>query len=312
MDTNTISDSSRLALLEEVSRLELCKMIDILNHAKIQFLIIKGSAFAYSHYTKPWDRPRLDSDLWISPLQIEQASTLLKDSGFTLLPTNHGTLVHTQMIFYSTDRRGHKHYFDLHWGLLNPVFFRSLLSFSEAWNESQFLPQLHPNARTLSDRHHFLHACCHWVGHHFIDPSPKWEKDIELLCAGKSSDWWIETQNLLIHKKVAAIAVAILNTVSEKHSLKIPVEVLIRLNAISGEVSNYFLQSDRNRWRDFVFDMKCLPNHQMRLRLLQEHLFPSSDYIYAVAGSKSKFEIFYFYLARILKGFKKLSSVSRP
>lgn len=309
---DSYADTARQALLEVVSQRQLVHFLDLMNLHKIPCLVLKGSALAYSLYPEPWLRPRLDNDIWISKESLESLVQVLTASGYKKIPSNHGTLVHTQMTYFSTDPQGRDHFFDIHWQILNPVRFRSVLNFSEAWSESLAVPALHPAARTLSHRHHLLLCCCHWVGHHFLSPSPIWESDIELLSKNQSTEWWASVTALFIERKVACIGAAALEFCKDSKGIEIPSFVFKKLQEISDEPANYFLRPDRNRWRDLLHDISSFPDYRSKIKLLKEHLFPSAEYISTLTGSNSRSRFFIFYFLRIFKGFKKLGSVTRP
>ena len=312
IETDTHAENARQALLELVSQRQLGQFLDLMNCHKIPCLLLKGSALAYSLYPEPWLRPRLDNDIWIAPESRESLVQVLTAAGYKKIPSNHGTLVHTQMTYYSTDQQGRNHFFDIHWQILNPVLFRSLLNFSESWSESLILPQLHSSAQTLSHRHHLLLCCCHWVGHHFLAPSPQWESDIELLSKDQSTDWWASVTTLFIERKVACLGLAVLSFCQTSKGIKIPSFVFEQWEKISEESANYFLQSHRNRWRDLRHDISSFPDYRSKIQLLKEHLFPSAEYISTLTGSNSRAKFFIFYFIRIFRGFKKLGSVTRP
>ena len=290
------------ALLEEVHRRELVRFLECLQSQECSVLIMKGTALAYSKYGEPSDRPRLDTDVWIRPSQVQSVKTTLQKGGFHYYPTNHGTLVHTQMVFYSIDRSGQKHYFDVHWHPFNPVLLRDVLTFEEAWATSEKLNLSGFVSRRPADFHQVLLSCAHWAGHHFLSPSPIWIQDLVVLTEDKDELWWKSLVQLFKAKGLSAMGGQIFAYCRTQGLSKIPEFVIPSLlKDCAGEKSRYFLRPDRNRLRDLLFDLKCLPTWRLKIQLLKEHLFPDSEYLRGASP-----------ILRILKGLKKLTSISRP
>ena len=69
----------------DISRVQtevLCEIVEALDRAGIEHLVLKGAALAHLIYPSPELRPMRDLDLLVAPHDARQAQTLLRDLGF--------------------------------------------------------------------------------------------------------------------------------------------------------------------------------------------------------------------------------------
>ena len=304
-------DKRAKALIEELHLQELRRLLAALAEASVPVLITKGTALAYSLYSEPFLRERFDTDLFISHRDVEKAFAALTKAGFTKVNSN--SEVHRQAVFTVTDRRGIRHAFDIHWAPLTPIALSKILDFDQAFAASVAIPSVSETARRLNDIDSLILACVHWAGHHFLEPDPRWIADITLLCEGKSQKWWLEAEAAFKAKKVASIGAATLKLAKEEAHAQIPDSVISSLESVEDETdAKYFLSESRTKFKDFIWDVRCLHTTSEKLKFIHSHLFPPAEYMNSKYGSTTGVRRIFNQINRIVRGAPKLKSKTRP
>ena len=156
---SAIRDATRFEIaVEAIRRQELAGLLADLASAGVRGLLLKGAHLAYSHYPHPWLRPRLDTDLLVSPRDRENADRLLRAAGYRPGTAFGGEFVTHQFQYRRTNRYGLEDIIDLHWKIANPHVFADALRFEELHAESIGIDALGPDARGVSPAHALIIA----------------------------------------------------------------------------------------------------------------------------------------------------------
>ena len=131
------------ALWEATHRSPLGEVLDHFAAAGVRSLVLKGTALAYSVWTSPADRRRGDTDLFISPKDVERARAILDAAGWQV-----GRRFVFQEVWTRNTGDGFVHVIDLHWRVRDGFTEPGAIAFEACFDRSVALPRLHPKART--------------------------------------------------------------------------------------------------------------------------------------------------------------------
>lgn len=267
-------------------------------------LLLKGAHLAYGWYERPDLRPRIDTDLLVAASACDAVNRILLGIGYD--PPSHatGTLLTYQAAYRKRRNQLLIHVFDVHWRIANPQAFGTVLSFEELVRAAVPVPQLGSGARALSAADALLLACVHRVAHHFDSNRLIWLYDIHLIASGLPADGWEHFLSLVEQRKVAAVCRRSLERTIDRFYTQIPRAVLddprLRLSAIAEPTAAYL--TPRRHVHNIVNDLQALPTWRARLRLVREHLFPSSRYMREVYGLSSRTPLPFLYAQRAVRG----------
>ena len=274
------------AVIEAVRRQDLLRLLAAFRHARVQCLLIKGAQLAYTHYARPWMRPRFDTDILVPAADCERADTALRGLGYAPSAQVSGALVAHQRQYQRRDRYGRTDFVDLHWKITNPHLFAEALTFDELAAAAQAIPQLGEHASGLSNVHALILACVHRVAHHRNSDLLVWLYDIHLLAGSLNADEraaFLETARV---KRLRSICASGLHIAASNYGTRHPAGWLDRLRPGGDEVepTAAFLQHGMRRVDILWSDLRAVGGWTRKTRLLREHLFPPAAYMRARYG----------------------------
>lgn len=290
-------------LVEEVVRLEVERILDVLTRAGVNPLLFKGTALAYAHYAAPWLRPRLDTDLLIPETQRATARLAMEEAGYRTPTFITGTLVRHQFHYTRVDRTGVPHTYHFHWKVSNRHAFANLLSIEELERYAVPVLKLCPAARTLDSIRALLVACIHRVAHHWDRERLIWCCDVHLLMNAMEERQLDEFVRIASSKGLGPLCAA--EIVRAKDWFKTPVSdaVLDRLTRGGGsESARLFLCGGLRPVDLLLSDLRALPTWLARLRLLREQLFPPADYMLSTHDTSTRALLPALYVHRLATG----------
>lgn len=276
---------------ELVCKRDLDSFCKLLNDNQIPFLVWKGSALAYDLYSDPLLRPRVDTDILISPKQRKNVFALLKANDY--IPQENQQDVLGQVSFIKQINQLTVIY-DVHWQVFAQQSLKSLFAFEELWGERKKLSLL--AAHTVSDEMALILSSVHWVAHHYSYPEPHWIADLQLLSAHRSPIWWQKVQEICEAKKIRHLVHGTLQQAQVESPWEgetLPVEPL-----------QYLLSPARTQWSDFYQDWRSMGWLQ-RFHVFRSHLFPRADYIRQKYQIRFAGFLPFFYFFRIFSGLIK-------
>jgi hypothetical protein len=256
--------------------------LNVLGAAAVATLILKGAALAYTVYSAPYLRPRVDIDLLIARAALERAEGVLIADGWVRGVESDKELAAAQRHYTKSlgPRAGVEH-LDLHWRVVNPVAFARALTFEELRSRAIPIPPLGPAARTLSTGDALVLACLHLSAHH-LDNSVGdgavplvWLLDIHLLISRLDG---IERRRFLdgaTRRNMAAACRRALELTAERFASPAAAALIADLP----EVVNARTDRPVTPMTLLRADLSALPSWRQRATLVREHLFPSMAYM---------------------------------
>lgn len=299
--------SQKLAASDLAAEIELRRLLNELDADGVQVLVIKGSHLAYSHYSRPDLRARIDSDLLVGRTQRDGATRVLAGLGYVPDAKPSGELTATQQLHALTRHGADVHLVDLHWRLASPQVFAHVLRFDELLAASQPIPSLGPRARGPSNVHALLIACMHQVAHHNDEPHKlKWTYDIHLIASRLEAREWDSFLTIIAERGVAAVCREGLSQAARWLHTHVPAWVLsdARLVSHAPERTAEYLRP-RAQARVVLDDLRVLTTWSERSQLMREHLFPSRDYMRSVYAPSSRMPLAAMYVLRALRGARR-------
>ena len=302
-----LPDERSCAVLDMARVSELRTVLERLAHTPgIAPIVFKGAALAHSHYPDPWLRPRLDTDVLISPPHVATALAVFKALGYERAVGTSGALVSSQMALSRVDAFGIDHTFDLHWRIANPHVIASVLTHEGVARRAVQLPAAGPKARAAGDVDALLIACLHRAAHHRDCEELLWIYDIHLIAQRLSPDNWASFVAAARHGRVRALCRRGLTLATDRFASQVPDGVLQALDVEHGESepSSVYLSKTLRLVEILRSDLKVLPARE-RVRLLREHLFPPAAYIRQRYRVTSTTAVACCYMRRIVGGLPK-------
>ncbi|MFN2581993.1 MAG: nucleotidyltransferase family protein [Candidatus Dormibacteria bacterium] len=307
-DAAGLDDERGPAVVDAIRTRELRSVIDAL--AAIDGaapVVFKGAALAHSHYPAPWLRPRLDTDLLISPSHIAGAASALAALGYARAVTIPGALVLSQASFSRTDDVGVEHALDVHWKIANWHVIAAALSHDEIAGRAVPLPVLGPHARAAAGRDALVLACLHRAAHHRDSGELLWIYDIHLIAQRLSADDWTAAVAVARRAEVKALCARGLALAIEWFDAPVPPDVVRALDTradAAAELSAVYLSSDQRLVDGLITDLRALPVRK-RVQLLMQHLFPPPEYMRQRYQTRSRVSIALWYVRRMASGVPK-------
>ena len=267
-------------------------------------IVFKGAALAHSHYPAPWLRPRLDTDIVISPHSVRHSLAALETIGYAHAVSISGELVSSQASLTRIDKFGVEHALDLHWKIANWQVVAAVLSHEEIASRAVALPAAGADARAASDRDALLIACLHRSAHHRDSGELLWLYDLHLLAGRMSAADWTEFVAAARRGKVKALLRRSLSLAIDRFQTHVPGDVLRALDTSADAVrepSAVYLSRDVRLVDGLMSDLRALPPRK-RARLIAEHLFPPANYIRQRYHAHSPLSMAFGYVRRIALG----------
>jgi Uncharacterised nucleotidyltransferase len=274
----------------------------------IPVLLMKGAELAYTHYERPDLRTRVDTDLLVPADSRERVRDVLLSGGYEWPGQFPGGLVMYQEPY--TKRLGGQivHVIDIHWRIANPQVFGAILSFDELAGAAVPVSELGPAARGLSPTHALLLACVHRVAHHFNSDSLIWFYDIHLLASRLDEAEWAQFVELARQRGIAAVCAEGLQRTVHYFPTAIPQSVTVALRegqASTADKTTAAYLEPRRHVQNVIADLRALPKWSTRLRLVKEHLLPSSEYMRGTYAPLSHAPLPLLYVQRAMRGARK-------
>jgi hypothetical protein len=171
---------------------------------------------------------------------------------------------------------------DLHWRIANTEPFAGMLAFDELEAAAVPVPPL--GARALGAVHHLLVSCTHRVAHHVRTPRLVWRYDVHLLAASMDAaelDGFVRLARDRAAGAVSAHELAAARDAFGTRSAAPVSDLCARLQPAVSEPSAAFLSPRGSRAGRVATEVRWQPGWPAKMRLIHQHLFPSSAYMRA-------------------------------
>ena len=276
----------------------------------VPFLVIKGDAIGRTHYPRACLRSRGDTDLFISPTDIDKTIAALENLDFEVFSPIYKS---HQFSGVSTFASGTDVAFDIHWRLLNSAKFARKINFTRAMERSIALTA-QASCRTLCVIDALLLACMHRKGNDNHDENRLvWLYDIHLLVTSMTLPELRECIESAVELNIQAVCLDGLreahrcfNTLSSLNSLgamntakALPPNDLIRRLELAPHPDTLKQRFGESNLGLLCDDFRCLPTRRARLALLRELFFPTTEELIALYQVDNRRYLPLFYLRYI-------------
>jgi hypothetical protein len=291
---------------EALRQREVAAVLQSLADAGLKPVLLKGAALAYSVYDDPSHRARFDTDLFVRREDLPAVDEVMTRRGYVRASQVTGELVMHQVDYLRKDAHGIRHVYDFHWKLANRQAVAQILTFEEVSAAAVAVDVLAPAARAIGRVHALLHACVHRVAHHPGDERLVWLYDIHLLMTSLSRAEATQFETLATSRGVGAICADGLAAARRWLATPVPDGLVHRLEAAAGangrEPSAALLNGDSGSFREFISDIRALPDWTRRARLVYEHAFPPPRYMTGAYMVSNRIWLPALYTHRIVRG----------
>jgi len=301
-----------LAANELLKQRALTELFDAFHQAGLSDIVIfKGTALAYSQYTKPWLRPRSDTDCLIDQQQKPDFERVLLEVGYRKKFAIEGNYVSYQSTYSKQLSQRSELNIDLHWRVSNRQILAKAYHINQLTEQADTLKDtLSPNIRIPCPVDSILLAAIHRIGHHAHEERLAWLYDIHLLTQTLDESHWQQLCEKAAKKKIVAITLETLllcHTVLQTNIPDVAQQQLTKLSQKT-ELSHFFLNRKLPEWRYFIHDLKGLDSHQQQLQFVIETLFPNPSYLKQQMHTDSLIKAYY---QRSWRGLKRVFTRSR-
>lgn len=292
------------------------RLVTALGSARIDTVIMKGTALAYQLYDNPVWRPRGDTDIVIDQVQLDRCKDVLRAEGFDLSTSVDGELVKSEETWVRTFADGTCHAIDVHWKLNNSPLLAALFSFDELSRNCTPIPALGPAARGLNRIHAFVVACMHCATHvhnpYYVDGTAHfgadrliWLYDIRLLADRMDDAECIAAVDLAAAKGLRGPCHDAFTSAQRWLGSRPQDKRLLALgDASNSERTAEYLRAGglKQKYMDFC----AIEGNANKLAYAKELLFPSAAYMRAkYAGSRGETWLAFLYARRAMGGLMK-------
>jgi hypothetical protein len=278
--------------------------------ARIDNLVYKGTALAYSLYDNPVWRSRGDSDVLVAAGQLQQARALLLDQGWRQA-TSDEEVIWYKWYFSKQAPEGGEHHIDLHWRLNNSELLAGLFTLDELLARSVSLPALVPEARIPGAIDALLIACLHRGVHkqsvytagditEFTGDRLIWLKDIDLLARCLLTEEWDQFLQRAKDKGLGQICEESLALVHDCLATPLPAGWHAKLRSTVPARPDLYLAAGslRRVW----LDLSACKGSWEKLRFCRQLLFPSPAYMRNKYAGRGWQFLPWLYLRRMMGG----------
>jgi hypothetical protein len=269
-------------VLEELQRRELARLAVAFSAVAIPALLLKGSAWAYTLYTRPLLRPRDDTDVLVSASSRDRAERLLLSLGYEPAVESRMEVASAQRHYGRVDEHQVAHPVDLHWRVTNPLVFGDALPFERLWQRSVDGPV--PGSRTLCGVDALLLACLHRLAHHGSESALLWLMDVHLLASSLAPDEWDDFMEEAGHSRLRGVCALSLLRAVDHFTTPVPAHVETWLAEAREMPDRVFLGNGVSPLGVLMSDWRAVGTWTGRLRLMKDHVCPPRSYMDARYG----------------------------
>lgn len=301
----SVAAETALAMLGER---ELRRVLSALAAAGVTPLLLKGAHLAFTLYSSPDRRPRLDTDLLVTEGDRDAVKACLAPLGYRQAPMVTGEVAFTQFQLCRVDESGASHTLDIHWRIAVPKVFAERLTYHDLRREAAAVPRLGPHALAPSLPLALVVSCLHRTAHHGTSTRLLWLYDIHLLAAALSERDWDLVVERAVTSGLASVVGAGLEHAAARLGTPVPPSVRARLDAAAVATEPdvlAFLRGTPPQMQIAISDWRRIPGARARLRFLQEHLFPPASYMRHRYGISSRAALPFLYAHRAVTGVVK-------
>ena len=300
------------ALRDRLSQLEWTEILDSLNVAGIPAVLMKGTPLAYSHYLRPWLRPRWDLDLLVRQSDLQRASERLLDRGYLPLTELPGFTLQKEVTLLRVENPTH-YEVDLHWKTSGRTVFSQALGFEEILSRAHSVSALGIHASAPCAVHSLLIACMHRVSHRNSERLI-WLYDIHLIVERLTEEEAREFVDLARERRVWLVCAESIRIAASTFHTPLPplveAELETPVSLARTEPSAAYLSG--RWWRVRLTDLRALPGWRQRWSGFRELLFPRAAYLLELYGGRHRALLPFLYLDWLARRAVRVFHVALP
>jgi hypothetical protein len=298
---DALRDEYRLAAARDAAEaMATAHLLEAAANHGVRPLLFKGCALAHVIYKRSFERPRVDTDIFIADEDAEAMRRALEAAGYTRPVAVDGALVTGQFQYSRTTRAPHD--VDVHTRLFNPAAFARVIDWHEADARAIAVPALGRHARTLSMADALVVACLHRVAHHRGVSELLWLYDIDRIARVLGADDWQTFVSIAERAQVREVCASSLDATAAYFDTPLPADVRSRLSAARGEPSASFLRRGAGELPVQWLNLRHVPGWRERVALVRQHLFPPASYVLEKYGRRSRAWLPVLYSYRVITG----------
>lgn len=258
------------------------QLLKLCEDRRLDCLVLKGMALAYSIYSSPALRPSVDLDLLFrSRADVDIALVLLQSLGFRPAQLQSpGDLVSFEKTATGRGHGGAMLHVDLHWRLGNAPLFAERFEFDELFQDSSELPKLCTGARGLSTVHAYLFACIHRIQHlpEGQENTLKWLNDLKLLAQELDEQGWSRLRSVAVARGLAGICLDGTRASMRLAGLTVPSDFVEALGQAASKERLEVSKLDKYFYR-LLANVRALGRWTDRARYLRQLYFPGIAFL---------------------------------
>ncbi len=284
-----IAEEARLIVLWETTHHDaIAKVLEQLQTAEIEAVVMKGTALAYSFHDEPATRRRGDTDLLVRPHNQARTRAILSQLGWYRKDDPHGLYYQEGWLH---DAAGFfVHSIDLHWEPSDRPVLHSILPIENFFARKQPMPRFGEAAFRPDTATMILHAATNqkWHAQHGYDAedgrltSPKrliWSVDFDLMTASMDSEDWDRLTEHCTREGAGPLVAEALRGAQEDLGTALPEGPLAKLEGarLSRDLETYF--SDADSLSQFWLDLRKTKGLAKKGRLIAARGLAPRDHL---------------------------------
>ena len=284
-----MAEEARLiALWEATHQKSVSQVIEALDQAGIESVVMKGTALAYAFHAEPATRRRGDTDLLVQPKNQARSRAIFKQLGWYRKDDPHGLYYQEGWLH---DAAGFfVHAIDLHWEPSDRPVLQGVLPIGAFFEGKRPMPELHQAAFRPDPALMIVHAVINqkWHALHGYDAEGGrlasarrliWSVDFDLLCQSmEPQDWERLKAHCEVHAAGPLVAEALRGMATDLDCAA-PDDIIAKLEKapLDKALIRYFANPDS--LTQFWIDLKRARSWAQKRRLLATRAFPPRDHL---------------------------------
>lgn len=305
---DALTDHARAAAGRELAAFsELNLVLRDLDGAGLRFIVIKGTALAYSLYPEPYLRERCDTDIvFLDKSEAGKAFALLALRGYERNDALEADTISSQFSCHRRTSGEARLTIDVHWRLNNMLPIAQAFGIEELLERSVHVPRLCNAARAPSALDALLLACLHRAAHRTEGTHNRgiWLYDIHLIAASLDEREWELIISRCRERGISHVVADGIAEARERFATSLPDDVLPSLRNDPGTQSVRIEDYASRLGREYQ-QLKALPGWSARAGHIASHLFPDSAYLMRKYHAGNRAALPWLYVRRICEGFVK-------
>lgn len=292
----------------QVIHKEALSLLKTLNINDISYLVLKGFSLAYTTYAEPQLRPAVDIDIIIKNADIDRAKVIFEKNGYRNIKMWEPKEVHHQFTYSKKLLENVICHWDVHKTISNDNDVSQLLPFEEIYRHRYSTAVGDAWFTSISKPYAFIHASIHFLRHKYRKDTVRlvWLYDLRALANAMTIAEREELVLLVQHKNIDQLIVQAIANVQVHFQSELLISLKNQIQqSSSGDALSYLLDGNRNGLQRFIHQLKSTANIRSAITLITETLIPPKEQIYIKYGVVSNKVLWFFYLKRIVIGFKK-------